>query len=369
MPKAEIKDYSKSIDFNPVIHQGLNENHVVQQSHPLMLIEKVPFELGELKILDVYLSRINSHDESKRTVRFSKEEYEQLMGIERVRPQQLNSFVKALQSKIITIPHRYAREGWENFTLFSGSSCRKDEYEQWWVSLTCTEEARNLFFNNEKLGYIRYYLSNILPLTSKYSIFLYKYLLFNRIRVKWQVSVDELRETVFRCNSEYYKEFKRFKNEILNKTLAEVNDKTDLTFNISTTAKGCKLGRIVKNIEFTLVKDELEVKQLSLNVEPLTDEDKEAKYANHLKFIAGACDYEFDNDEMQMILSAVLNIPTDGDKHYQDLQRYNFVMDCYRTMNHYDKKKKPIKKANRFSYLRNIIKNKIKQEYNIDANL
>jgi hypothetical protein len=354
----------------PNFYEGLEDSHIIQKSRPLIFMQAVPFSLGELKVLDVYLSRINSHNEKELTVRFSKEEYESLMGIERMHPERLEKYVKNLMGHTVSVPDKTHRKGWRIYTLFDMADCFQDKNEQWWIDLSCTPNAKKLFFNVESVGYIRYRLQNILPLTSKYSILLYIYLLYNRFRNKWLISVEELKSIVFRCNDiAYYEDFKNFKREVLSKSLAEVNTKTNITFEISTTAPGCKAGRRIKNIEFKLIKDELDIKQLSHDVEPLTDEDKEEKYDNHLKFIAGACDYEFGNDEMQMIMSTVLNLPTDGDKHSKDLQRYNFVMDCYRVMNYHDKNKKPIKKINRFSYLRKIIKNKIKQDYDIDANL
>ena len=48
---------------NKVFSGNLQDTHLVQKSEPLLLMRTVPFELGELKILDTYLSRINSHDE------------------------------------------------------------------------------------------------------------------------------------------------------------------------------------------------------------------------------------------------------------------------------------------------------------------
>ena len=56
----------------------LDENNIVEKSDPLFYMKGIPFTLGELKLIDVYLSRINSSDDTRRTVVFTKEEYEQL---------------------------------------------------------------------------------------------------------------------------------------------------------------------------------------------------------------------------------------------------------------------------------------------------
>ena len=57
----------------------LDPKYWVQKSDPLVLMRSVPFSLGELKILDTYISRINAADNSRRTVVFTKEEYESLI--------------------------------------------------------------------------------------------------------------------------------------------------------------------------------------------------------------------------------------------------------------------------------------------------
>ena len=66
---------------NEEITGKLDPKYWVQKSDPLVLMRSVPFTLGELKILDTYISRINAADDTRRTVIFTKEEYEELMGL------------------------------------------------------------------------------------------------------------------------------------------------------------------------------------------------------------------------------------------------------------------------------------------------
>ena len=83
---------------------SLSGNHIVQKSRPLLLMKSVDFNLGELKILDTYLSRINSHDEDSRAVSFTKHEYEMLMGITETRIETLKKYTKSMLSKIAEVP-------------------------------------------------------------------------------------------------------------------------------------------------------------------------------------------------------------------------------------------------------------------------
>lgn len=251
MPKAKKKPVK-----SPPIVGKLDDDFIVEKSRPLMLMKEVPFALGELKVLDTYLSRINARDPEAFTVRFSKGEYEDLMGIERMRPERLGKYVDSLMGKIITVPDAESRGGWRKYTLFQACECSQDENEQWWIDLSCTPMAKELFFNLQEIGYIRYQLKNVLPLTSKHSVLLYIYLLDNRFRKQWMVSLQELREKVFRCNTTFYAEnFKDFRRQILDVAIKEVNEKTDLTFGY----EAIRSGRKVTNIVFTLKKDEVQL--------------------------------------------------------------------------------------------------------------
>ena len=49
-----------------------SENHLVQKSNPLLSLSQTDMTLPELKILDIYLFRIDGHDEEKRSVQLEK---------------------------------------------------------------------------------------------------------------------------------------------------------------------------------------------------------------------------------------------------------------------------------------------------------
>lgn len=243
----------------------LKENYVVEKARSLMLMQDVPFTLGELKVLDTYLSRINARDPAHRTVKFTKDEYERLIGIDRMRSERIEKYVDSMMRKIVTVKDDSASNGWRKFVLFEESKCYRDDHEQWWIEMTCSDSARDLFFALETVGYFRYYLSNIINLTSLYSYQLYLYMLLNRFRGSWSEDVDSLKDALG-CYAERYKQFKFFNSEVLKKACSEVNEKTDLKFEYSTV----KIGRSVSKIKFDLIlDDELD--------EPILDEIPESE--------------------------------------------------------------------------------------------
>lgn len=331
----------------PVILNNLSEENIVTKSRPLMLMKEVPFELGELKVLDTYLSRINPMDPEATTVRFSKEEYEDLMGIERMRPERLSKYVDSIMGKRVTVPDPDKPGQWRKYNLFDYSECLKDENEQWWIDLSCTPKAKRLFFNVSGIGYIRYQLKNVLPLKSKYSVLLYVYLLDNRFRKSWNISVDKLRTEVFRCNLEYYQNFKYFKRDLLDKSIKEINNLTDLTFAYKTE----KSGRNVTHIKFYLIKDETaDLKALEEEYHLLDEEELDEKIVSNALY-ADVLPEHFTIDEVIALRDIALDhVPYEP---LHPLPKECRAADYLRhKVNLMKVQKKPVRKEGMFNWLR-----------------
>lgn len=336
-----------------VLDGNLNDTYLVQKSEPLLLMRTVPFDLGELKILDTYLSRINSHDEKCRTVTFTKAEYEQLLGLTDTRPQTLKKYIKSMLQKVVDVP---TEKGYKLFSLFTCATCEKDEYEQWTITLSCSEDAKQLFFGIEQLGYLQYELKNILSLTSKYSFLLYLYLRKERYRVDWTIPLQELREQKLDIkNNETYLNFKYFKRDILEKSVSEINEKTDIKFIYDP----IKTGRQISAIKFKLIKQDVSFSQemqgqISFS-ESESDDDKESQYSSELVgFLAGACDYEFSDSEMIILKDLIIKLVPSN----KGTERYDYLLQKYHLLKHYHEKK-PIK--NKFNYLKSMLEKEMRK--------
>lgn len=246
-----------------MIKGNLSQNNLVEKSRPLMLLSqidvsggsdggkgKVSFSLGEFRVLDTYLSKINARDPEHRWVRFSKKEYEQLMGAKQLRPEQIDKMTTNLFDTKIQFQIKNASGevvSYDKIHLFDKCKISKDDAEQWWIDIKCSEDARKLFFSVDEIGYFRYYLSNIINLVSLYSYRLYMYVLFNGFRGEWTVGIDELKE-VLDCTAPRYDTVKFFNAEVVKKAVAEVNEKTDV--HVECTPE--KAGRKVSGFRFTV---------------------------------------------------------------------------------------------------------------------
>ena len=217
----------------------------VQKSIPLLSLWQSDMSLVELKILDTYLSRINSHEPEKRTVIFTKGELEQLLGVKKINKPQLAARLKSL-GRFIDIEDGNTKKI-HQIALFEEAYGEMDENGIWTVKLTCTSKAMKYIFNVEKLGYLRYKLHSIVSLKSRYAYVLFLYLEHNRFRKSWEVDVDVLRK-FFNCTEELYDEFKYFNQRILRRCQKELEEKTDCKF----TYEPVKKGRKVVAVKFTL---------------------------------------------------------------------------------------------------------------------
>lgn len=234
-------------NVEPIVGTGENpENMTVQKSIPLFSLWRSDMSLAEFKILDTYLSRINSHDPERRTVIFTKGELEGLLGVKRINKPDLAARLKSL-GRFVDLEQANSKKI-HQVALFEEAYGEMDENGQWTVKLTCTAKAMKYIFNVEKLGYLRYKLRCIVNLTSRYTYILFTYLEHNRFRKSWVVDVDELRQILNCDTEESYKEFKLFNNRILRKCQKELHEKTECRF----TYEPIKSGRRVTGVRFTL---------------------------------------------------------------------------------------------------------------------
>lgn len=227
--------------------ENLNEDNVVEKANSLLFLKDDPFDLTELKILDTYLSRINARNPHEYTVKFTKSEFEKLVGVSKVRPATL----KEHASKLIRRIDIKSGDEWESIALFSSSRCYKDVTGQWIIELSCSQEAKKYFFNLEEIGYLRYRLKNIVHMSSHYSVHLYLYLLKNTFRSSWITDLIELKDYLH-CREEYYSDYRRFNEKILKRSVSEINSLS----NIDVSYIPIRTGRITTALKFTVtIKD------------------------------------------------------------------------------------------------------------------
>lgn len=360
MPKR--KKLPKLPDYTGIPND--NDKLVVQKSNPLQTLSETKLSLAQFKILDAYLSRIDSHDEEKRYVRFEKGELEKILDVTKISKEDLQERLENL-FQTVTIKDSNKRKGFTIIALFEKAEAYQDDDGLWQVDLACTSSALEYVFNIENLGYLRYRLKNIIDLTSRYSYILYLYLENNRFRKSWKISLEELKK-ILNCTAESYNKYKEFNDKILKKCQQELHNKTDLRFSYQPTDKR---GRSYTAVIFTLetvadrvkaLKDhsEEEAEQLSFtdtysDYDEAPEEAEPINYGSDLADLLGeTCFNEFSPEQIRVIQDLVLQFVG-----HDDIKCSDYLTHKLNITNAYCKRKDT---QSRYKYLLRMINNDIK---------
>lgn len=327
---------------------------LVQKSRPLFALWRSELTLSEFKILDTYLSRINSKNPEKRAVIFSKGELEKILGVKRIRKNDLDERLKHLMTTV-KIEDSTSKRGFTRIALFEKAQAEQDDEGLWQVEMTCTQSAMKYIFNIENLGYLRYKLRCITSLKSRQAYVMFMFLEANRFRTPFVVELEELKQVLSCENEETYKEYKRFNDRVLKRIQKELNEKTECKF----TYESIKKGRSVVAIRFhletlkELIKqdnDQIEG-QMTLDDIVQDQEDKNAIYACVLP-------ETFTPEQVELIRkAAVKKVPyyNDGPLPYECLVA-DYIDYKVKLMYEHEKRTNKVKN-DKFSYLRKMIEN------------
>lgn len=340
--------------IEPITSLGNEDKLTVQKSLPLFALWRSELTLAEFKILDTYLSRIDSHKPNKRAVMFEKGELEKILGLKKINNQDLRTRLKHLMGNVIEIPDESIKKGFKLVTLFEEATAEQDDYGLWQVKLECTQRAMKYFFNIDNLGYLRYKLRCITSLTSRYTYIMFIYLEANRYRKSWSVPLDELKQILDCDKEEYAQEFKYFNRDVLKKVQKEMHDKTECKYSY----KPVKKGRTVMAIQFdieTLPKvnfEDLDENQMTLEELQETIKEKEL-WQEPIE------NFNFSQEQYDELFSVLITIPevklpqSPACYGSVEIMRYHYLDQKAKEILRRDKQK-PIR--SKFAYLLKLIK-------------
>lgn len=334
---------------------GNEDKLTVQKSLPLFALWQSELTLAEFKILDTYLSKINSHQPDKRAVKFEKDELVKILGVQKIDNTVLKKRLKHLMVNVVEIPDEDEEKGFRLISLFEEAVAETDKDGLWQVRLECTQKAMKYIFNIENLGYLRYKLRCITSITSRYTYIMFIYLEANRYRKSWEVPLAELKKILNCDKEELYKEFKFFNQKILKRVQSEMHKKTACRYEYNPVKK----GRSVVAVKFTL---ETLPKASFEDITPhqLTLEDINREL--WVSALEKNGQNEFTKDQIAEIREVLITIPEhklpeDNVSHLNDIQirRYHYMAQQYAVLNRVDAS--GIKIKSRFLYFKKMLRN------------
>lgn len=352
---------------------SLSEEFMIQKSMPLLSeLRNSKLTILELKLIEVYLSKINSHRPDKRTVTFTKTELQELFGktLDLKNLKKSLETVSKLQVSEILVNGTLNTERVINLFEMSDLSYNDSDIQE--IKLTCSDAAMKYIFNIEELHYLRYKLRNVAYLTSKYSYQLFLYLLENKFKSTWTIPVMEL-ISLFNAPYDDYTAFNKY---ILKPCCKEINKKTNLNFEYTNIRRG--LDRATKDIVFNIVswgdlpqvlleqaQEQEESKQIttenpSMNTQqPVIDsdepkEEEQEEIPEHIAFLCESVDNSFTTLQMKLILATISNMDIPPSQFGREIAQFDYLHKKYLQLQ-ITEQQTTIK--NRFSYFLKMIEN------------
>lgn len=267
---------------------------IVQKSKPLFGLWVSHLTLNGAKLLDVYLAKINSHDETTRMVTFKKSELEEILGMKRIKAEDLKPALNRLMDKYAIAEILNGRKHYILVNLFDIAHMEFDENGVTMVRMHCSEPAKKYFFNIEEYQYVSYSLKKIIPLKSMYTYNMFLLLQLYRWKKSFKLTLKKLRECLGCVKSkeidpenkdkDVFLEFKRFNDKVLKVTQKELAERVNYKF----TYEAVKTGKNVVSVIFYLNLDPPEItstareikenKKIPEQTNMIREKEKDTKY-------------------------------------------------------------------------------------------
>jgi len=313
-------------------------------------------ELQELRFLSIYLSKINKDNKNTRLVRFSLNDFQTIMEIDRLDIAYMKDVADTLLKRTIHIPVENEDGhiiGFTAFQLFKKCTVITDDPSGGYIEIDAHDEALPLLFDY-KNKYFTYPLWNILRVKSTNQLRMYEILKqYEKIGARI-LSLEELRNQLGVNESEYPR-FNNFKQWVLDPCQEALAKHTDIMFTYEPYGKKGKGGKVLA-LQFTIQKNgtytdnELVSELVDPVIEPPDDTDL-SEFDKKMLFLADACDCEFSIAEITVLYDLMIQcLPADTIR--SATKCYDYLLGKYRYMKMYNERKK-IK--NRFNYIESII--------------
>lgn len=225
----------------------LTGNNLVEKSKALVWAKFTDYTAGELRLLEVYLSRINPRDPESSNVTFTLAEYCRLLGL-KLNSKTLRSQVKHFLSNVVSVPLNADESEYVMYPLFTKAEVRyKRGTLSYEVSINCNPDLRPVFFDIAKSGYVKYRLRYTIGMKQQASILMYSMIRdwMNRSLSENKIGLKQLREHLG-ANDASYDDFRALRRRVIEPAVDEICRVSDILVSFD---KVC-VGRKVVAVEF-----------------------------------------------------------------------------------------------------------------------
>lgn len=310
-------------DGDEIISGPLPGNGIAEIAKTLLDMPETEFVWEEFLLLDLYLARIDPQNPRATRVVFSKEDYEKLADINRLRRDRFARVAEQLFAKQVKIEDP-DNGGYTKIHLFSIIRMYTDKKtRRAMIMLGCTPEAKTIFFGLEKGKYIRHQLQDILKIKDMEAAYLYLYLLRYAYRRSWAVRLDDLM-LICRIKKTERFSFRDYHRRVLAPAVEKINAATKLHCEYEL----IKEWRAVSGIRFTVF-----INAPGLEGTYVPKLEPEGEDYPDFEFLRTACDGEFSLEEMKLIFNRIkAKEICPGLPFYEAtaLEQFSFLYDRYK---------------------------------------
>jgi len=350
----------------------------IEKSNALNEIRNNRMSISQIRLLSVYLSKIDPRKKETREVTFKLDEYTKIMQFKQTNTTRMIKTAEDLLGMTVRYFDKtgeHSSDGLIGFVMcqiFKRFKLYKDHDNQWVVSIDCHDDVLHLMFDLQKY-YFTYQLWNALQLTSPNQQRMYEILKQYEKVGERVVSVKDLREWLG-INPEEYPRWGNFRARVLESSREALEQYTDIKFTWEVAGKRGQGGKI-NALRFTIEKNDSYMRQLIFDDylmeqgyvdyegEPEEFERPEDDMPDNLSgdlpdwhkdrmaLLMDACSSEFSFEEMQVFLDKMQkSIPFA--KFRDNIFCHDYLHERYRYMN-LQGKRREIK--SRFGYMRSLM--------------
>jgi len=343
----------------------LKKDYLVTKQNKVNEMRTYDMTLQELRLLNVYLSRINPLDTSTRVVRFTLRDFMAVMEAGRPNIAYFREVAKSLLKKTLEVPTESG--GFTMFHLFRVFTLDKDEYGDWYIEINTEDEALPLLFDY-KDRFFSYELRNSLVLNSKNQLRMYEALKQYEYVGRRIMTLDEIK-VALGIDKNDYPEYKILRRDVLEVCRIALDEHTDISFTYKVYKRKGRGGK-VQSLEFTISQNKnythrleavdfvklhpfyaIEGTDMSVSYNPNTeDPDENDLYEGRISFLMEACEEEFNRTQMIVLYGVMQEVVPHI--HLNDIKSYNYLLQKYRELQ-LNSEKTQIK--HRFEYFKKLV--------------
>lgn len=236
---------------------------VVYKSNPILDM-KNEMNLYQQRLFNLYLAAINPLNEDTKKVTFSLNEFVRLLDITGVSGKKLHALARETVKMCVDLYALDEEDGkkkanikrmnyvpiWRRFKV------DKNEIGEWCVELEASEDVLPYLFEIKSLGYLNFPILFALQMRSPIAEKLYEQAARFRDTGYFVISLEELKKRLGVADKKSYESYNKFKTSVLMRCIEEINEKTDIKLSIAREERLRKRGSPVKNIFFSVEKNE-----------------------------------------------------------------------------------------------------------------